>query len=402
MEELGSYETVFWTVGPGLELLRHAQAESAYHYLEGFVRAGGNLILEGQSSLTALMGLDAAHYDASVPPSEFIVERVGVDSMWNTGGASNPSYPSTYGWAFLGGKAVAGSPFSDVPVDTLGKWSAIYPYLGGVPWCEVVRPTDAARRIYLFDSFLNPTLQDLPCATIRYAVEGTGSVAHLGFPFYYLKDAPARGMLGTLFAELESWQEPAELVFFDTDPSPTRVTLTWYLDPVEGPAGCHIERAPSPSAPDEDFQRLNGSLIESGEGGRFTFIDDDVLPATSYAYRLLVVERWGGVSLHGPWAVFVPDRLPEAALLPPVPNPAERAVSVGYEVGQDHTWVQVAIYDCAGRVVDVLYEGSAESGEHSTVWNGTDSDGRRVAAGVYFIRARIGESSFHRKVALIR
>ncbi|MBD3348305.1 MAG: M20/M25/M40 family metallo-hydrolase [Candidatus Eisenbacteria bacterium] len=441
MEELGRYRTVLWSVGPGFGFLRSAQAESAYHYLEGYVRAGGNLVLEGQSSLTSLLGTDAQHYDPDRPLPEFVVEHVGVDSMRNAGSSSNVAYPATYGWAFLGGIAVPGSPFSDVPVDTLGKWSPEYIYYGGVPRCEVTRPLPATRRVFLFDSYWNPTLRELPCATIAYATDGTGTFAHFGFPFYYLKDAPARTMMTKVLELLEEWQAPAELVFIDADPSPRSVTLTWYLDPPEAPAGCHVERAEvmarEPGAfvparggsaavparkrraavharesgaggvaerprPEREYERVNDDLITAGDGGRFSFTDTAVVPGATYSYRLRVVEQWGGETLHGPWTVATAEEIPDSALSPPVPNPASRSVGIHYVVGRDHCWVEIAIYDCAGRLVRRIRTGSADAGEYTAVWDGRDDAGRAVGSGVYFVRARMGQGSFHRKTVLLR
>ncbi|MFH1502241.1 MAG: M20/M25/M40 family metallo-hydrolase [Candidatus Eisenbacteria bacterium] len=402
MEELGRHRTVFWSVGPGFEFLRDAQAESAYHYVEGFVRAGGNLILEGQSSLTALAGVDPYAYDPFAPLPAFVSEHVGVDSMWNSGNVANVSYPETYGWAFLGGIALSASPFDDVPVDTLGKWADNFLLYGGVPWCETVRPAADARRLYLFDSFLNPTLNDVPCATLRYAGDGTGMVAYFGFPFYYIEDAAAGDMVDALLAEMAGWQEPSELVFFDADAEPGSVTLTWYLSPAGGPAGCHLERSPPPDGQGAGYARLNDDLIAADEAGRFSFEDATVDPASTYSYRLVVVEQWGGESVHGPWTVEVPDVAPVDALAAPVPNPATRSVGIHYTVGSDHRRVVVGIYDCTGRLVRLLRREVVEAGEHDEVWDGTNEAGRQVASGVYFVRAELGGRSFHRKVVMLR
>ena len=400
MEELGNYRTVLWTVGPGFEFLRSAQAESSYHYLEGYVRAGGNFILEGQSSLTSLVGTTPWHYDPSRPLPEFVVAHVGVDSMRNAGNGANPGNPNRYGWAFLGGRAIEGSPFSSVPVDTMGKWSDEYTLYGGIPSCEATRPTPGTRRILLFESFVNETLQDVPCATMRYPTDGTGAFAHLGFPFYYMKDAETSQMVDVLLQELADWQEPAELIFFDADATHSKVTLTWYLTPPDAPAGCHVERAGSESG--AAYERLNDDLILKGEGGRFSYTDRSITPRESYSYRLRVLERWGGETLRGPWVVDVPDVPPTSTLLPPVPNPASRSVGVRYVVDQDCSWVDVAVYDCAGRKVRTLRQGAADAGLYSEVWDGRDTAGRVVAAGVYFVRARLGRRVFHRKLVLVR
>jgi hypothetical protein len=252
--------------------------------------------------------------------------------------------------------------------------------------------------LYLFDSFLNHTLTERPCATMKRSTDGTGLFVHFGFPFYYLKDAQAHEMLSTLFLEIENWQEPAELLFFHVDSDPRAVTFTWYLVPPDGPAGCHIERAGA----ENGYERLNDELIQRGEGNRFTFVDGSVASGSSYSYRLRVVEQWGGETVHGPWTVSIPETARASALLPPVPNPAPREVGIRYVVGQDNSWVEIAIHDCSGREVNLLRKGRSDAGDYSVVWDGKDGNGRRAAAGVYFVRARLGGRSFHHKVVLLR
>jgi len=402
MEELGRYRTVFWTLDKSGGLLRAAQAESSYHVVEGYVRAGGNFIVEGQSALASFGGTDAYSYRPNYDPGDFIYDHVGIDSLRNSGNSTNPSYPNTYGYAFLGGLSVAAPEFTDLAVDTLGKWAEGYALHGGLPWCEVVRPTDETRRLYLFDSYLNPTLQDKPCATMRYARDGTGTFAYFGFPFYYLDTSRAAATIDALLATIDDWQEPAGLLFFVWDAAPKSVSLTWYLEPSDRPIGCNVERKDGPPDSLGTYTRVNGTLVTARPTGRYTFVDTSVRPGSTVTYRLEVIEQWGGSTRHGPWQVYVPAPPPTDGLDHPRPNPTAGTVSVRYTVGADYRWVSVAVYDVAGRLVKRLAESGAQAGEYEAVWDGTNEDGTRVASGVYFVRTRIGTSSFERKVVLLR
>jgi flagellar hook assembly protein FlgD len=49
--------------------------------------------------------------------------------------------------------------------------------------------------------------------------------------------------------------------------------------------------------------------------------------------------------------------------------------------------LRVVVHDIAGRAVKVLADRPFESGLHELVWDGTDGSGRRVASGVYVVRA---------------
>jgi hypothetical protein len=402
MEELGRYRTVLWTLDANGGFLRGAQAEDGYHSIEGYVRAGGNVVLEGQSALASFGGSTWYTYQPTYGPGEFIHDHVGIDSLRNAGGATNPSNPPSYGYAFLGGIAVDGSLAVDVPVDTLGKWADIYSLYGGIPYCEIVRPAPGTRRAYLFDSYLNPTLDEKPCATALYPTDGTGSFAYFGFPFYYLKTAPAVQMVGALLDGVADWQNPADLLFFEWEAAPDSVGFEWYLDPPDGPSGCFIHRKVGPADSSGAFVRLNDQPIHAGAVSRFRFTDDSVLPGATYIYRLEVVEQWGGKTMHGPWEVAVPTVPPVSGLAVPYPNPSRGTTTIRYSVGEQHRWVSLAVYDVAGRCVTTLREGNVAPDDYSIAWDGRNADGRRVASGIYFVRLTIGPASFERKAILLR
>jgi len=48
--------------------------------------------------------------------------------------------------------------------------------------------------------------------------------------------------------------------------------------------------------------------------------------------------------------------------------------------------VRLSVHDLAGRLVDVLHDGSAPSGPFSAIWDGRDNSGRMQPAGPYLFR----------------
>ena len=397
MEELGRYRTVLWTLDWRGGFLLPVQAESAYHYLEGFVRAGGNVILEGQSSLLSMNGKDYYYHEATYEPGDFTFDHIGIDSLKNAGWSSSASNPEQYGYAFLGGIAAFASEFPDVPVDTLGKWSDGYAAYGGVPCCDIARPREDTRRLYLFDSYLNPNLSERPCATVRYPDDGTGSFAWFGFPLYYLQTEPAAEMLSLLLDSMKDWHEPSTLSYFTWDAAPDSVVLSWYLTRAVGPLACRLERAAGPS----EFVALNDDPLLPDASGRYRFVDDSVEWSTDYSYRLVVTEQWGVTTTHGPWEVRTPGARPSPWLESPSPNPFAGTTSIHYGVAADHRWVSVGVFDVSGRLVRTLREGPAQTGEYDVTWDGTNERGRPVGNGVYFVRARVGAETLERKVVLL-
>jgi flagellar hook assembly protein FlgD len=64
--------------------------------------------------------------------------------------------------------------------------------------------------------------------------------------------------------------------------------------------------------------------------------------------------------------------------------------------------VAIRVQDVAGRVVREITKGHMEAGEHAIAWNGTDEDGKRVGAGVYFLSVEGPDLDLKRRVVLVR
>jgi len=67
------------------------------------------------------------------------------------------------------------------------------------------------------------------------------------------------------------------------------------------------------------------------------------------------------------------------------PNPFTREVGISYQVAS-RARVGIAVYDALGRVVCGLADGIKEPGYYVVNWGGYDDQGRKVPAGVYFVK----------------
>jgi DNA-binding beta-propeller fold protein YncE len=83
------------------------------------------------------------------------------------------------------------------------------------------------------------------------------------------------------------------------------------------------------------------------------------------------------------------------------PNPLRSETTVRFGV-PDHSDVAVRVYDVRGRLVSILSDGPREPGAHNVVWDGTNSAGQRVAAGVYFVKVSIDEDEQTGKLLLVK
>jgi len=70
------------------------------------------------------------------------------------------------------------------------------------------------------------------------------------------------------------------------------------------------------------------------------------------------------------------------------PNPFNPTTTIPFLLRADG-WVEIGVYDLAGRLVRTLTPGMSVQGEHEVVWDAIDSSGRSLASGTYFYRMSV-------------
>ncbi len=83
------------------------------------------------------------------------------------------------------------------------------------------------------------------------------------------------------------------------------------------------------------------------------------------------------------------------------PNPFGEGTTIEFEVARAME-VRLSVFDVGGRQVRVLREGSVPAGRHAVGWDGRDSGGRAVSAGVYFVRLTGDGLEQTEKVTVVR
>ncbi len=75
------------------------------------------------------------------------------------------------------------------------------------------------------------------------------------------------------------------------------------------------------------------------------------------------------------------------------PNPCSGSTVIRYcvasAVGGQRTAVSLRVYDLSGRLAKTVVDGPQKPGYYSVVWDGKDSSGNNVSAGVYFYRLTV-------------
>jgi len=83
------------------------------------------------------------------------------------------------------------------------------------------------------------------------------------------------------------------------------------------------------------------------------------------------------------------------------PNPFTKGTSVNYELARSGP-IALTVHDVTGRLIRRLEDCPRSAGRHVALWNGADSRGHTVPAGVYFVRLNACGEASSRRVSLIR
>ena len=97
----------------------------------------------------------------------------------------------------------------------------------------------------------------------------------------------------------------------------------------------------------------------------------------------------------------VPDPRPVARLLGGTPNPFNPEVTIAFELSRSAGCL-LSVYDISGRRVAVVVDRFLPAGKHEVRWDGSDSAGRPLSSGVYFVLLDAGGDSRSSKLVLLK
>lgn len=189
----------------------------------------------------------------------------------------------------------------------------------------------------------------------------------------------------------------------------------WYVDEVRRDDTFRVEASPDNGASWTGLMELTGSLdgwtrfqhrdIEEGLEGaksvRLRFVAEDLgLPSLVEALLDDIVVRAVDVEFPG-----VPDPLPASAAsslsLHFWPNPATSTARIALTLPADQE-ISLNLYDVSGRLVRALFRGSLPGGRWVHSWDGCSGEGRRLPAGVYWLRLERAGGEDSKRILLLR
>jgi hypothetical protein len=141
-----------------------------------------------------------------------------------------------------------------------------------------------------------------------------------------------------------------------------------------------------------DLVLAASAAVTAASGGRIEWL----APAARELVVLRVVEP-GGDRLAGVWAL---ESAWATRIVAVEPNPLRGAGHCDFELARSGH-AEVSVHAVDGRRVRTLWSQARPAGRSRLLWDGRDDAGRRVAAGVYFVRLRqAGATSTARVVVL--
>jgi hypothetical protein len=114
----------------------------------------------------------------------------------------------------------------------------------------------------------------------------------------------------------------------------------------------------------------------------------------------LTITAVGSAPVAAP-EVLATTRPGAVRLLPARPNPAAGSTTLTYSLSAAGD-VSLNLFDAGGRLVRTLLRGQCPAGTRAAVWDGRDTDGRPVAAGVYLARLEAGGRVERVRITLVR
>ncbi|MCF7793729.1 MAG: T9SS type A sorting domain-containing protein [Candidatus Cloacimonetes bacterium] len=83
------------------------------------------------------------------------------------------------------------------------------------------------------------------------------------------------------------------------------------------------------------------------------------------------------------------------------PNPFNPTTNINFSLSAEQKIV-LEIYDIRGKKVSTLLQDNLEAGNHSVIWNGYDSNNKKVASGIYFYKMKTLNYTSTKKMILLK
>lgn len=193
----------------------------------------------------------------------------------------------------------------------------------------------------------------------------------------------------------------------------------WELKPVTNISFSHTEDQISLvwNPPEQPYYTLMGyQILRKLNAGGFEeqavitdtlYAENLVCPGT-YKYQVIALYQEGS-SLPGPLQSFIypftidPDTPPvpeQTKLYANYPNPFNPRTYISFDLAESAV-VELRIFNLRGQLIRTIFHDMLDAGNYRFVWDGRDSQNRKVSSGLYFYQLRCPGINLRRKMMLI-
>jgi hypothetical protein len=189
------------------------------------------------------------------------------------------------------------------------------------------------------------------------------------------------------------------------------VTLHWTAPGDDGMVGratayaLRYSTAPITPANFASAKKIYGLPAPLPAGSLESFTITGLAAGTNFYFAIETCDdagQWSQLSnvVFVPGVVDVENAPTEPMFSMPWPNPARQSARWTYAMPEAGA-IEVAAFDLAGHPVKTLATGSRPAGQGEMTWDLRDAAGRRVPAGVYLVRARLGANVWTRRLMVV-
>ncbi len=197
---------------------------------------------------------------------------------------------------------------------------------------------------------------------------------------------------------------PVELTSFDGQVRSGGIDLFWETASEHNNYGFYVERRVG-TKEDTDWNSIGfvKGVGNSAVVNRYNYLDKEVVPFTTYQYRLRQVDRDGieNCETFSKIITLTYDNVEELTLAPNSPNPFTTSTQISFYLPTDDN-VKLEILDVFGNVVKTLFNGNLPAKQHIYNWDGRNEAGSFVSSGTYITRLIAGDQVRTSKMTLVR
>ena len=175
--------------------------------------------------------------------------------------------------------------------------------------------------------------------------------------------------------------------------------IEWTIADSYGVDGFRVLRSDREDGQYEEGSDALVTPVSTPDGVKFMFEDDSIFANRDYYYVLQEDRGLEEGFDHGPYKL---NWKLQNALFQNTPNSFNPRTTISFSTAQDGR-ARLAVYNVAGRLVDVIVDEVLRADTHEYTWEGRDRNGRTVASGVYIYRLTApGGFAAARKMTLVR